>query len=127
MKYFYEMRKGLVAVALLISAAFMLPAIAFAVSDIFSLSQLIYDLFARLGVLFWALATMLFVWGVVKFIKNANDTAEHEKGKQLIVWGIIAFVVLVSLWGIVEIVLSDTLGINSGGELQYIDKNNSTL
>lgn len=76
----------------------------------------------RLNYFFWLLAILVFVWGIVKFIFNANDTVEREKGKQLMIGGIIAFFVLVSLWGIVAFVLVDTFGINSA-PVQYIDKN----
>ena len=59
------------------------------VNDIFDGESLIYDLLTRLAWLLWAVAFMVFTWGLVKFISNASDTAEHEKGKQFIVWGII--------------------------------------
>ncbi len=111
-------------------AVSLFPAAAHAqVNDVFGLAEWVHDLFFNLQILFWALAVMLFIWGVVKFIANANDTAEHAKGKQFIVWGIIAFVVLVSLWGIVEIVLSGTFGFGdeSFGEIEFIDKDDNTL
>ncbi|OGZ07797.1 MAG: hypothetical protein A3D65_05715 [Candidatus Lloydbacteria bacterium RIFCSPHIGHO2_02_FULL_50_13] len=107
---------------------FLFPTAVFAqADDIFDLSGTIYDLLGRLGVFFFALAVMLFIWGVVKFIKNANDTTEHEAGKKFILWGIISFVVLVSLWAIAELVLVDTFDIDTVGELEYIDKNDDTL
>lgn len=88
--------------------------------DVFELSETIYDILISVGKLFWLLAIMLFIWGVVKFMRNANDTTEHEAGKTFILWGIISFVVLVSLWAIVELVLSDTLNVDTVGELPYI-------
>ncbi|MDO8521141.1 MAG: hypothetical protein Q7S52_03430 [bacterium] len=105
--------------AIVVVASLVLPALAFAAQagDVFELSQTIYNFLARLGVLFWLLATMLFIWGVVKFIRNANDTTEHEAGKKFIMWGVISFVVLVSLWAIVELVLVDTFDITSGGQI----------
>jgi len=77
--------------------------------------------------LFWLLAIMLFFWGVVKFIANAEDSTEREKGKQLMIWGVVAFVVLVSLWALVGLVLTDTFGIDGGGTLNFVDKDGNTL
>ncbi|OGZ06951.1 MAG: hypothetical protein A2942_01300 [Candidatus Lloydbacteria bacterium RIFCSPLOWO2_01_FULL_50_20] len=92
------------------------------VNDVFGLATLAYNILVRLGSLFWILAVMLFVWGIVKFIGNAGDSAAHAEGKKFIVWGLIAFVVLTSLWGIVNLVLSDTFNITPGGQVQYVDK-----
>ena len=96
------------------------------VGDIFGFTALIYSLIEKVGYLFWALAIALFFWGLVKFMSNAADTAEHEKGKQFIMWGLISFLVLVSIWGIVTLVLVDTLGI-SPAPTEYIDKNDSII
>ncbi|OGZ17376.1 MAG: hypothetical protein A2494_00730 [Candidatus Lloydbacteria bacterium RIFOXYC12_FULL_46_25] len=110
-----------------VTAFFLLPSFAHAqVSDIFGFTVLIYSLIQKVGFLFWVLAIALFFWGLVKFIANAGDTAEHEKGKKFIVWGLISFVVLVSIWGIVRIILVDTLGI-SPASTQYLNKNNTVI
>lgn len=97
------------------------------VTDIFGAQNLIFNILTSLSTLFWAMAVAFFVWGIVKFIKNADDTAEHEKGKQFMVWGIIAFLVLVSLWGIVRFLLVDTIGISPTGTPDYLDKNGVVL
>lgn len=105
----------------LFASAFLFPVFALAqVGDVFGLTTLAYDILIRLGIFFWALAVMFFVWGVVKFIGNADDTSAHEEGKKFIVWGIIAFVVLTSLWGIVNLILSETLNVTPGGQINYI-------
>ncbi|KKU79317.1 MAG: hypothetical protein UY04_C0012G0029 [Parcubacteria group bacterium GW2011_GWA2_47_7] len=96
-------------------ASLLAPCSAFAAAgDIFALQGLILSLLQDLGGLFFMLATVFFIWAVVKFIMNANDAAEREKGKKYIVWGIIALVVLVSLWAIVGFII-DTLGVSTGG------------
>jgi hypothetical protein len=61
----------------------------------------------------FAVALAVFVWGVVKFfIINADEEAKRTQGKQFMIWGIIAIVVMLSVWGLVGI-LGNTLGINS--------------
>lgn len=60
--------------------------------------------------LIFALATVLFVWGVVKYVINNDEQAKKEEGRQFMLWGIIALSVMVSVWGIVKIV-GNTFGI----------------
>ena len=54
--------------------------------------------------LIFALAVVMFIWGVVKFtIINANEEAKREEGRQYMLWGIIALAVMLSVWGLVGI------------------------
>ena len=75
----------------------------------------------QLGFLFGIGSIVAFFWGLVKFINNANDVEAHEKGKSLMIWGLISFLVLVSLWGIVQLLLN-TLEINAT-DINFVDKN----
>lgn len=58
-----------------------------------------------------ALAFVVFVWGAIKYFLFTE--AERDEGKQLMFWGIIAFVVIVSIWGIVALIAN---GLGFGGE-----------
>lgn len=61
--------------------------------------------------LLFAIAFIVFLYGVAKsYIFSHGDSKEVENGHQLILWGIIGFVVMLSLWGLVRVV-SDTLGL----------------
>jgi hypothetical protein len=54
-----------------------------------------------------AIAFIVFLWGIFKaYIYSADNEAERAKGHQLIIWGIIGFVVILSVWGLVNIVKS---------------------
>ncbi len=57
-----------------------------------------------------ALALTMFVWGVVQYVINSDEEAKKEKGKQFMIWGIIALAVMFSVWGLVNI-LGSTFGI----------------
>ena len=64
-----------------------------------------------------AFAFLVFIWGVVKyfFIKptgadSFGDRGGYAEGRQFILWGILGIVVLFSVWGFVNLLLS-TLGI----------------
>ncbi|MEK7144347.1 MAG: hypothetical protein AAB794_00575 [Patescibacteria group bacterium] len=53
----------------------------------------------------FALAFIVFLWGIAKaYIFNAGEPEEVAKGHKLLLWGIIAFVVMISLWGLVSVV-----------------------
>ncbi len=52
-----------------------------------------------------ALALLVFIYGVFKyFILGGADEEKRGEGKQVVLWAIIAFVVVVSIWGIVNLI-----------------------
>lgn len=62
-----------------------------------------------------AVAFIVFLYGVFNyFIKGAADEDAHKTGRTFIIYGIIGFVVIFSVWGLVGIV-TDTLSLPSGG------------
>ncbi len=57
--------------------------------------------------LFFVLATVIFMWGVIQYvIGSQGNEAELEKGKQIMKWGIIGMAIMASSWGIVHILCS---------------------
>ncbi len=53
----------------------------------------------------FALAFLVFVWGVIQyFLLGGGDEEKQTKGKSLMLYGIIGFVVMVSIWGIVNLI-----------------------
>lgn len=66
-----------------------------------------------------AIAFIVFLWGVYKyFILGAADEKNRTDGRQFTLWGVIGFVVILSLWGIVNIFMS-TLGLSVGQAPPY--------
>ena len=60
----------------------------------------------------FAIAFLLFIWGMFKyFILGGASEDSRESGKQLMIWGVVAFVMMVSIWGIVNVV-ADGLNFN---------------
>jgi uncharacterized membrane protein YidH (DUF202 family) len=51
-----------------------------------------------------AVAFVIFVWGVIEFIKNADNAEERETGKMHMIWGVIGLVIMVSFAGIIGII-----------------------
>ena len=61
--------------------------------------------------LMFAIATAVFIFGVVKFI-GQEKAEEKEKGRQFMLWGIIAFAVMFGVWGFVAII-GNTFGVTN--------------
>ena len=59
------------------------------------------------------LALVAFFWGLVKFIYNAGSDTKREEGKQVMLWGIIALFIIVSIWGIIGFIQGE-LGLTPG-------------
>ena len=57
--------------------------------------------------LVFAVAFIVFLWGVLKiFILGGADETKRAEGKNLVLYSIIGFLLMVSLWGIVNLVSS---------------------
>jgi len=54
-----------------------------------------------------AVAFLVFVWGIARFIKSAGSEKEIKDSKNLIVWGVIGLFVLITIWGIVAFLQSE--------------------
>jgi hypothetical protein len=55
-------------------------------------------------------AVVYFIWGVVQYVLNADNVEERKKSKQVMLWGIIAIFVIISVWGIINF-FRTTLGV----------------
>src|SRR3989344_7572316 len=60
----------------------------------------------------FALAFIVFIWGIfIYFIAGGHDEEKKESGKSLMLYGLIGFFVMVSVWGLVNI-LTGTFNLN---------------
>ena len=59
-------------------------------------------------------AVVLFAWGVFKYVRNAGDSAANTQARNLIIWSIIGFVIMVSARAILSLA-AGTLGISFPG------------
>ena len=60
-----------------------------------------------------ALAVLLFIWGLIKFVFAGGDDDSRSEGKKLMIWGIITLFVIVSIWGLVGL-LGQITGVEDG-------------
>jgi heme A synthase len=63
--------------------------------------------------LIFTLAFALFFWGVVQYVINDSEEAKKAKGRQFMIWGLIALFVMFTVWGIVKL-LAATFGFDTG-------------
>lgn len=93
----------------IIGIASALPLLAFAqqVSDVQDLGRLVIDLINNVAVpVIFAIAFIVFIWGVfLYFIAGGQDEEKRDKGKNLMLWGLIGFFIMVSVWGLVNILV----------------------
>jgi uncharacterized membrane protein (GlpM family) len=55
-------------------------------------------------------ATVIFLWGVVRYISAGGDEEKTKEARSMIIWGIIFLAVMVAVWGFVNIVLDFIFG-----------------
>lgn len=61
----------------------------------------------------FAVAFLVFLWGAFDvFILGSNSEEVKERGKNLMLWGLIGFFVMVSIWGLVNILIG-TVGFST--------------
>jgi len=63
-----------------------------------------------------ALAVVWFIWGVIMYLVGDDEEAK-KRGRNRIIYGIIGLVVIVGLWGLVNL-LSNTFGLSNQGNEQ---------
>jgi hypothetical protein len=61
--------------------------------------------------LLFILAVASFIWGVVQYVINSDSEEKRSKGRSFMIWGILALVVMASIWGMVQI-FGNTFNIN---------------
>lgn len=63
-------------------------------------------------VLAFAIAFVVFLWGLFQFILTQTSDANREEGKRKIFWGLFGMFIMFSVYGIIRLILS-TFGISS--------------
>jgi uncharacterized membrane protein len=94
----------------------VMPIVAFAqVTNIEELIDLFSDILGWLMPLLVSLAVIYFIWGVLTYVMNAGDEEKQKEGRSMMIYGIIAIFVMVSVWGFVGILSKTFFGGAAGG------------
>lgn len=107
----------------------LLPVVAFAQgnpttsqagSNVNQLFDVISNLASRsIGILV-TIALAVFFWGLVRYLFKLGGEKGAENGKSLMIYGLVALFIMVSVWGIINFV-SSFFGINSQATGTYGD------
>jgi succinate dehydrogenase/fumarate reductase cytochrome b subunit len=65
------------------------------------LLNLLFNMVRALTPIVAAAALLFFFWGLARFLWAAGSQVDKEKGRDLMIWGVIALFVMISVWGIV--------------------------
>lgn len=72
-------------------------------TDLKQLIQAFGGLITTLTAIIAAVALLVFFWGLAKFIfKLGSSEKAVEEGRNIMVWGLIALFVMLSVWGIIN-------------------------
>ena len=78
----------------------------------------------QLTILVAGVALLVFFWGLAKFIlKIGGDAKAVAEGKQLMIWGVIALFVMVSIWGIIYFIGGEIFGGRGNSNDFYVAPN----
>lgn len=56
------------------------------------------------------LATVLFLWGIVKYLTAGGNEERTAEARKMILWGIIFLAVMIAVWGFVNLLLDFIFG-----------------
>lgn len=110
-RYFDEKLKRNLLVVSIALAVLLAPTFTFAVArDVLGVIDIFGKILGTIGPIIVALALVYFFWGVSKFILHADDETKRSEGRQIMIWGIIALFVIVSVWGLVAVLNNTFVG-----------------
>ena len=104
------MRARIIGVSALALSALSLPFIALAQVTIESTLNRVLGILNGVIFLFITIAIVVFFWGLISYLANIGGEDAAKKGIQLMLWGVIALFVMVSVWGIIRL-LQNTFGV----------------
>jgi uncharacterized membrane protein YidH (DUF202 family) len=81
-----------------------------AVTDLKSLVQLLLSLLNSLVPLLIGAGVVAFLYGVLRYVTAGQNEEKMNEGKNLMIYGIIALFVMVSVWGLVGVLSSTFFG-----------------
>ena len=113
-----------------LGGAWALPLLAFAQNTGQDIGGILEEMGSLIGFatpIVVALALFAFFWGLAMFIFNSGNEEGRKQGSKIMIWGIIALFVMVSVWGLVK-VLGTTFNVQQGGSsaLPFVDPARST-
>lgn len=77
--------------------------------------QTIDDIVSYVAYMLMGVATVVFLWGMVKYVMAGGDEKAKESSKGIIKTGIIGLFFAVAIWGVVNILVKTFIGTENRG------------
>jgi len=118
MRYTYSMKKHLPAIAAITFWAAPFVALAATDQNLESVIKVIAGYLDLALKLLMGFAVLMFVWNVVRYFIFKADETNRGQAAQYVMWSLVGFFVILSIWGLVNILLATfNLGGNSSGSM----------
>lgn len=75
-----------------------------------ALSPIVTNIIDPLIGLAFAVAVVVFAYGVIQMIIHDTDADAHKNGRTSMIWGIVGMFIMFSAWGIINIVSNTVKG-----------------
>lgn len=97
------------------------PVLAFAqgtpnLGNIDSLVVAVGGIVGKIIPIMFALAIIYFFWGLIEFIRSAGDPKKASEGKSIMIYGVIAIAVMLSVYGLVKF-LQNSFGVTDNATI----------
>ena len=73
---------------------------------LWNLFSIVMDFLSQAVIVLVALAVVFFLYGILKYITAGDDEEKRGKMKNVMIYGIIGLFVMISFWGIVNILIN---------------------
>ena len=95
-----------------VGSALVLPLFAYA-ADVSSILNQLENILNRIIPILMILATVVFLWGVVRYVTAQGDENKIKDGRQFIIFGLIGLFIMLALWGVVRALVAQ-FGVGGG-------------
>lgn len=89
---------------IIITAVTLTPFIAFAVEALSTIIARWTNTVTLIINFLLVVATLVFVWGIIKYVAAGGDAAKVKEARGYIVWGLLGLAVMASVWVIVRVI-----------------------
>jgi len=73
---------------------------------LWNLFSIVMDFLSQAVIILISLAVVFFLYGILKYITAGDDEEKRSKMKNVMIYGIIGLFVMISFWGIVNILIN---------------------
>jgi len=74
--------------------------------SLWNLFFIVMDFLSQAVIILISLAVVFFLYGILKYISRGDDEESQKKGRNIMIYGIIGLFVMISFWGIVNILIN---------------------